>query len=345
MCSPSPPGPCSSPRAARARATGLPPASLAHFERYESNPSINTLRKVTAALHVTPDYPLGARANPNCHTPLLRSIHTHSVLPPLPAPSSNPPGAYSPNAPNGRPTIPRRRALADRPLRPPPRSRQRQGCSAPRPPLTLPLVFSPTPRGSGSRMSAYAYTRIHVYALTLIRLWPRTPISLNAYRRLRAQASSRISSDTGDQILSMPDRVSQLESDTPDAHHMAKTSPSPAGSFPRTRRLAISRGRPPLRSHPAPSPPGGFPVSRAGRSRRSRLLARVGVDAQRRTNLYAHRRMGACTQKPERFYARTLLRPDAPTPSRVWAYAPKHPRDNLAPVQSGFRRMRPNDSG
>ena len=58
-----------------ARATGLPPTSIAHFERGARKPSIDTLRKLADALNVTADYLLGRIDTPDVsHTadPLYR---------------------------------------------------------------------------------------------------------------------------------------------------------------------------------------------------------------------------------------------------------------------------------
>ena len=52
-----------------AKATGLPPTSITHFERGARKPSIDTLRKLADALDVTTDYLLGRADTPDAeHT-------------------------------------------------------------------------------------------------------------------------------------------------------------------------------------------------------------------------------------------------------------------------------------
>lgn len=48
-----------------AQATGLPPSSIAHFERGARKPSFDNLRKLATALSVTTDYLLGRVDDPD----------------------------------------------------------------------------------------------------------------------------------------------------------------------------------------------------------------------------------------------------------------------------------------
>ena len=47
-----------------AKATGLPPSSIAHFEGGSRKPSFDNLRKLATVLNVTTDYLLGRVNNP-----------------------------------------------------------------------------------------------------------------------------------------------------------------------------------------------------------------------------------------------------------------------------------------
>lgn len=48
-----------------AKATGLPPSSIAHFEGGTRKPSFDNLRKIATALNVTTDYLLGRVDDPD----------------------------------------------------------------------------------------------------------------------------------------------------------------------------------------------------------------------------------------------------------------------------------------
>ena len=48
-----------------ARAIGLPPSSIAHFESGNRKPSFDNLRKIANALNVTTDYLVGRADDPN----------------------------------------------------------------------------------------------------------------------------------------------------------------------------------------------------------------------------------------------------------------------------------------
>ena len=60
-----------------ANRTGLPPSSIAHFERNSRKPSFDTLRKLAKALDVSTDYLIGMADDPVNATsgdPLFRDI-------------------------------------------------------------------------------------------------------------------------------------------------------------------------------------------------------------------------------------------------------------------------------
>ena len=60
-----------------ARAIGLPPSSIAHFESGNRKPSFDNLRKIANALNVTTDYLVGRADDPNTTAsadPLYRDV-------------------------------------------------------------------------------------------------------------------------------------------------------------------------------------------------------------------------------------------------------------------------------
>ena len=60
-----------------ARAIGLPPSSIAHFESGNRKPSFDNLRKLANALNVTTDYLVGRANDPNTTAsadPLYRDV-------------------------------------------------------------------------------------------------------------------------------------------------------------------------------------------------------------------------------------------------------------------------------
>lgn len=60
-----------------ARAIGLPPSSIAHFESGARKPSFDNLRKLANALNVTTDYLVGQAAEPHIAAsadPLYRDV-------------------------------------------------------------------------------------------------------------------------------------------------------------------------------------------------------------------------------------------------------------------------------